>query len=248
MIRRYGRKFFERLDEIVEGTDKSLAQGWARTWQDSLGENRPKGRDGDLAELPAGAWKKWVDALEAKSDAGARQDMFLDKVKSLTGDSAFEEKLATWIWAQNHIARALDSAQAARPNRDRQLTPISKSLNLKGDPRAFQLCGLWRDFLTADNAFERQDAKLRLKSFEENERRLTDEWENARQMEIKAALKQALLFSDTSCLLLSSLPTGVATKSDPVLEHLYVRVAEDSELQKAKLSSLVETIRAELAL
>src|SRR5262249_17033887 len=130
-------------------------------------------------------------------------------------------KLATWIWAQTQIARALDSAKTARPNREADLTPINKSLNPDRDPRASELCRLWRDRLTADDPIRRQAAGLSLRAFEEHERRLKEEWTKIQQMEENAALGQALHFSGSSATLLSSLLTGVAAKSDPVLEQFY---------------------------
>ena len=131
------RVFFRRLATTVGMTDLPLAERWFRTeTAPSAPEKAAEASDAKADDALAGGWKKWREELE-RANGRAAEDLFREKVNALNTGGAFEEKLATWVWARGESARALDGARAARPVQD--LCPLKTRATLE-QPFASSSC------------------------------------------------------------------------------------------------------------
>ena len=224
-----------------------LAQRLQRSWvspkedDDALKKN-PKG-------LVAGPWKRWSDAMQAlraDDNAEREQEAFLKKVTELRSDRAFEESLATWAWAQDQLYEALDTAFAAGPDDKDEPRPISKTLTLEDDARAFELCNLWRQALDPDDS-TRSSARAGIRAFYVAEDQLIQRWDELRRRKAEKPLRRALFYVDKSCALLDVLDAGLEATTHPVLQGLRQVIREDCQRQRERCAGVVQAIQSELS-
>jgi hypothetical protein len=246
-IRRFGSAFLRRLRTSIRLVDPDLAQRLGRSWVSPQ-------EDGDTAKkspkgLAAGPSKQWGDAMQALregDDAEREQEAFLKKVTELQNDWAFEESLATWARAQDQVYEALDTAFAAEPDDKDEPRPISKTLTLEDDARAFELCNLWRQALDSDDS-TRSRARAGIRAFYLAEDELIQRWDERRRRKAEKPLRRALFYVDKSCVLLDVLEAGLEGTTHPVLQGLSQVIREDCQRQRERCASIVRAIQSELS-
>lgn len=247
-IRHFDGAFLRRLRTSIALVDPDLAQRLDRSWvspkeEDDTAKKSPKG-------FAAGPWKQWTDAMQALregDDAEREQEAFLEKVTELQNDRAFEESLATWAWAQDQVYEALDTALAAGPDDKDEPRPISKTLTLEDDVRAFDLCSLWRQVLDSDDS-TRSRARAGIRAFYLAEDQLIQRWDELRRRKADKPLRRALFYVDRSCALLDVLDAGLEGTTHPVLQGLSQVIREDCQRQRERCVVVVRAIQSELSL